>query len=56
MIALRKYIGTAIYVYVRIQLYMIIVAELCFIYIGLYMELEQENICSYVNVQQVVAT
>ena len=27
-----------------------------FYYIGLYMELEQENICSYLNIQQVVAT
>ena len=47
MIALRKYIGTAIriYVYVRsyIALYDYCSRVLCFIYIGLYMELEQEK-------------
>ena len=46
MIALRKYIGTATYhVYVRsyIALYDYCSRVLCFIYIGLYMELEQEK-------------
>ena len=45
MIALRKYIGTAIYVCVRsyIALYDYCSRVLCFIYIGLYMELEQEK-------------
>ena len=42
-----KYIGTAMYVYTYIRtyiaLYMIIVAMLCFIYVGLYMELGQEK-------------
>ena len=47
MIALRKYIGTATYIYVYVRSYIALYdycsRVLCFIYIGLYMELEQEK-------------